>query len=91
MSVRSRSVRSAGGYRTNAPTTLEIVENFTGIMYAGPSKATVMKALRVRDVLADDSGATMVEYSLVIAFISILCVVGVSYLGHAIKNLILSW
>jgi pilus assembly protein Flp/PilA len=40
-----------------------------------------------RSLLVDDEGATLVEYSLVVALISVACIVSISYLGGKIKSL----
>ena len=37
-------------------------------------------------VLRDDEGATMVEYSLIVALIAIVCIAGVTALGGKINN-----
>ncbi len=42
-------------------------------------------------VLSDDGGATLVEYSMVVALISIACVVAVSFLGAKIYNMWHVW
>jgi pilus assembly protein Flp/PilA len=37
-------------------------------------------------VLRDDAGATMVEYSLIVALIAIVCIAGVTALGGKVNN-----
>jgi pilus assembly protein Flp/PilA len=37
-------------------------------------------------VLRDDEGATMVEYSLIVALIAIVCIAGVTLLGGKVNN-----
>jgi Flp pilus assembly pilin Flp len=50
-----------------------------------------MRAAKVLKVLSDDGGATLVEYSMVVALISIACVVAVSFLGAKIYNMWHVW
>jgi pilus assembly protein Flp/PilA len=41
----------------------------------------------LRALLADEDGATMVEYSLVLGLISMLCISALSFLGGKISHL----
>jgi Flp pilus assembly pilin Flp len=50
-----------------------------------------MSAAHIRKVLCDDSGATLVEYSMVVALVSIACVVAVTFLGAKIYNMWHVW
>lgn len=45
-----------------------------------------MKISTLRGLLADEGGATLVEYSLVIALISALCIAAISFLGQKVSN-----
>jgi pilus assembly protein Flp/PilA len=38
-------------------------------------------------MILDEEGATLVEYSLVVALIAVLCIVAISFLGGQIKSL----
>jgi pilus assembly protein Flp/PilA len=38
-------------------------------------------------LIRDDRGATLVEYSLVVALIAVACIVSISFLGDKIKSL----
>jgi pilus assembly protein Flp/PilA len=38
-------------------------------------------------LIADEDGATLVEYSLVVALISVLCIAAISYLGGKISKM----
>jgi Flp pilus assembly pilin Flp len=50
-----------------------------------------MSAAHIRKLLRDDSGATLVEYSMVVALVSIACVVAVTFLGAKIYNMWHVW
>ena len=41
----------------------------------------------LRSIILDEEGATLVEYSLVVALIAVLCIVAISFLGGSIKSL----
>jgi pilus assembly protein Flp/PilA len=41
----------------------------------------------VINLLKDDSGATLVEYSLVVALIALLCIAAIAFLGGQVSNL----
>jgi pilus assembly protein Flp/PilA len=38
-------------------------------------------------LLADEDGATLVEYSLVVALIAVLCIAAISFLGGKVSHL----
>ena len=40
-----------------------------------------------RSLILDEEGATLVEYSLVVALIAVLCIVAISFLGKETKSL----
>jgi pilus assembly protein Flp/PilA len=46
-----------------------------------------MNTATFRSLLADDEGATLVEYSLVVALISVACIVAITYLGGKVKSI----
>jgi pilus assembly protein Flp/PilA len=46
-----------------------------------------MNTATLRSLLANDDGATLVEYSLVVALISVACVVAITYLGGKVKSI----
>jgi pilus assembly protein Flp/PilA len=46
-----------------------------------------MRASALESLLRDDQGATLVEYSLVVALIAVLCIVAISFLGQKISDL----
>jgi pilus assembly protein Flp/PilA len=46
-----------------------------------------MKASTIRALIADEEGATLVEYSLVVALIAVAVIVAISYLGGKVKSL----
>jgi pilus assembly protein Flp/PilA len=46
-----------------------------------------MNTATLRSLLANEDGATLVEYSLVVALISVACVVAITYLGGKVKSL----
>lgn len=41
----------------------------------------------LRSMTLDEEGATLVEYSLVVALIAVLCIAAISFLGGKISNL----
>ena len=41
---------------------------------------------RLRQLIADDDGQDLVEYAFLIAFISLVCIVGLMNLGTAVNN-----
>ena len=41
----------------------------------------------LRTMTLDEEGATLVEYSLVVALIAVLCIVAISFLGTKISGL----
>lgn len=40
----------------------------------------------IRDVLADDEGATMVEYAIMVSLIAAVCIAVVTTLGQNVSN-----
>lgn len=40
----------------------------------------------LRNVLADDEGATMVEYGIMVALIAAVCIAVVTTLGHSVSS-----
>jgi pilus assembly protein Flp/PilA len=46
-----------------------------------------MSLSTLRALVADEDGATLVEYSLVVALIAVACIVAISYLGGKIKSI----
>jgi pilus assembly protein Flp/PilA len=46
-----------------------------------------MNATTIRALIADEDGATLVEYSLVVALIAVAAIVAISYLGGKIRSL----
>jgi pilus assembly protein Flp/PilA len=47
----------------------------------------IMDRAVLRALIADEDGATLVEYSLVVALISVLCIAAISYLGGKISKM----
>jgi len=50
----------------------------------------MLGAMRVSTLLAligDEEGATLVEYSLVVALIALLCIAAISFLGQKVSRL----
>lgn len=41
---------------------------------------------RIKKLLADEEGATMVEYALMVALIAVVVIAGASFLGTAVKD-----
>ncbi len=46
-----------------------------------------MSVSTLRALAGDDDGATLVEYSLVVALIAVACIVAITYLGDKVKSL----
>jgi pilus assembly protein Flp/PilA len=46
-----------------------------------------MNAHTLSRLLRDDEGATMVEYSLIVALIAVATIIALSYLGGRVKSL----
>jgi pilus assembly protein Flp/PilA len=46
-----------------------------------------MKASTLLDLLYDADGATLVEYSLVVALIAVLCIAAISFLGDKVSKM----
>lgn len=46
-----------------------------------------MRATVLESLLRDDHGATLVEYSLVVALIAVLCIVAISFVGQKVSAL----
>jgi pilus assembly protein Flp/PilA len=46
-----------------------------------------MKISTLRGLLADEEGATLVEYSIVLALISVLCIAAISFLGQKVSHM----
>lgn len=41
---------------------------------------------RLRQLIADDDGQDLVEYAFLLAFVALLCIVGLTNLGTAVNN-----
>ena len=41
---------------------------------------------RIKGLIKDEEGATMVEYALMVALIAVVVIAGATILGHAINN-----
>jgi pilus assembly protein Flp/PilA len=48
----------------------------------GPMRVSTLHAL-----FGDEDGATLVEYSLVVALIAVLCIVAISFVGQKVSSL----
>jgi pilus assembly protein Flp/PilA len=46
-----------------------------------------MRASVLESLWRDDQGATLVEYSLVVALIAVLCIVAISFVGQKVSTL----
>jgi pilus assembly protein Flp/PilA len=59
-------------------------------LYTPPLPGDMMETMRLSTLgalLGDEDGATLVEYSLVVALIAVLCIVAISFLGRSVKSL----
>jgi pilus assembly protein Flp/PilA len=46
-----------------------------------------MRVSTLHALIGDEEGATLVEYSLVVALIAVLCIVAISFLGQKVSHL----
>jgi pilus assembly protein Flp/PilA len=46
-----------------------------------------MRVSTLHALLGDEDGATLVEYSLVVALIAILCIAAISFLGQKVSHM----
>jgi pilus assembly protein Flp/PilA len=46
-----------------------------------------MRVSTLHALLGDEDGATLVEYSLVVALIAVLCIAAISFLGQKVSRL----